>query len=176
MKKTILVILFILSCKVVKCDVIFFPYPFTGFSYSTELIFSFENFKKAKNTTNYWAGCGIVGSLVYRYEKPLFGLETAIERRHYFKSDQFKHFFISAYIGGAYMTDFGYFSSIGLVPGFKINYKANLTTNLVLEPYISLSLPITHELTKYPDTIAFPALTFGARFGFNKLNDKRLKI
>ena len=156
------------------CDVIFFPYPFTGICYSVELIYSFENYKKAKNTTNYWVGSGNVGSLVYTYEKPVFGLEAAIERRHYFKPYKFKHFFISAYLGGAYMTDFS-FSTIGIVPGFKINYKANLTTNLVFEPYISLSLPITHGVTKYSDTIVFPALTFGARFGFNRLNDRKSK-
>lgn len=175
MRKAILVILFLIISRSAKCDVIFFPYPFTGVSYSAEFIFSFENFKKAKNTTNYWGGCGIVGSLVYTSEKPLFGLEAAIERRHYFKPEKFKHFFISAYLGSAYMTNFGSFSSIGLVPGFKINYKANVATNLVFEPYIGLSLPITHELTKYRDTLAFPALTFGARFGFNKLNNRRSK-
>jgi len=174
MKKiTLLILLFIISSSA-KCDVIFFPYPFTGISYSAELIYSFENFKKAKNTTNYWAGCGIVGSLVFTSEKPLFGLEAAIERRHYFKPEKYNQFFISAYLGSAYMTDFGSFSSIGLVPGLKINYKANVTKKLVLEPYISISLPITYELNKYHDTLAFPALTFGARFGFNKLNDKRL--
>jgi len=175
MKKVILIILFFILSKSAKCDVIFFPYPFTGVVYSAEVIYSFENLKKAKNTTNYWGGCGIVGSMVYASEKPLFGLEAAIERRHYFKPEKFNHFFISAYLGGAYMTDFGSFSSIGLVPGLKINYKANLTTNLVIEPYVSLSLPITHELTRYQDTLAFPALTFGARFGFNKLNDRRPK-
>jgi len=173
MKKTVFIILLLVISGSAKCDVIYFPYPFTGICYSAELIYSFENFRKAKNTTNYWVGCGIVGSVVFTSEKPLFGMEAAIEKRHYFRPEKFRHFFVSAYLGGAYMTDFGSFSSIGLVPGLKVNYKANLTSDLVLEPYISFSLPITHELTKYPDTIAFPAVTFGARFGFNRLNDKR---
>lgn len=176
MKKVILIVVIVIVSRSTKCDVIYFPYPFTGLSYSAELIYSFENIKKAKNTTNYWGGCGFVGSLLYTSDKPVFGFEAAIEKRHYFKSDKFKNFFLCAYIGSAYMTDFGLFSSIGLVPGFKINYKAKIIDNLVLEPYISLSLPITHEFTKYSHTLAFPALTFGARFGFNKLNDKRPKI
>jgi hypothetical protein len=73
------------------------------------------------------------------------------------------------------MTEFKDFSSIGLVPGLKVNYKANLFSNFILEPYISLSVPITHQLTKYPDTIAFPALTFGARIGINRIKDKSRK-
>ena len=175
MKKIILAIIFLIMSKSALCDVIFFPYPFTGISYSAELIASYESFKKSKNSTNIWAGCGFVGSMVYPSMKS-FGFEVAVEWRHYFEPDQFKHTFISAYIGGAHMTDFGSFSSIGLVPGIKINYKANVTKTLVLEPYVSFSVPITRELTDYKNTIAFPALTVGARFGLNRLKDRRPKI
>ena len=174
MKKTILIGLFLFISRSTICDVIFFPYPFTGISYSIELITSFESYKKAKSTTNYWAGSGLVGSVIYPSMKS-FGIEAAIERRYYFKSNEFKHFFISAYIGGALMTDFGSFTTIGLVPGLKVNYKAYLTKKLVLEPYISFSVPITHELSNNDNNFAFPALTFGLRFGFNRLNDKRPK-
>jgi hypothetical protein len=176
MKKAILIIFLLILSRSAKCDVIYFPYPFTGPCYSAELIYSIENFKKDKNTTNYCAGFGFVGSMIFTSEKPTFGLEVAIERRHYFRPEKYKHFFVSAYLGGAFMTDFGSFSSIGLVPGVKINYKANVITNLVLEPYFGFSVPITYELTKYRETLAFPALTFGVRLGFNKLNDRRLKI
>jgi hypothetical protein len=173
MRKAILIIFLLIISRSVKCDVLFFPYPFTGPCYSAELIYGFENFKKAKNTTNYWAGFGVVGSMLLTSEKPTFGLEAAIERRHYFKPDRYKHFFISAYLGSAFMIEFRSFSTIGIVPGVKINYKANVTTNLVLEPYLGFSVPITHELTRYRETLASPAITFGLRFGFNKLNNKR---
>ncbi|NLN30782.1 MAG: hypothetical protein GX158_06045 [Bacteroidales bacterium] len=172
MKKIILTTcLILLVSESAFSDVIYIPYPFTGVSYSAELIVSKENINRPKNTAVYWAGCGIVGSLLSG--ESLFGLESAIEGRHYFKPDQFRHFFLSAYLGAAFMTDLESFSSIGLVPGIKINYKANIRAGLVLEPYISLSLPITRELTEYPENAIFPAITFGARFGFNRLNDKR---
>jgi hypothetical protein len=158
-----------------KCDVIHIPYPFTGICYSIEAIYSLESFKKPRNTSTFWVGFGHVGSIVETFEKPFFGLEAAIEKRFYFKPDKYKNFFVSAYLGTAYMTDFDDFSSIGLVPGLKLNYKIRLYSTIILEPYMSLSFPITRELSKYPDTIAFPALTFGARFGINKLKDKSKK-
>jgi len=60
-----------------------------------------------------------------------------------------------------------------LVPGIKINYKVKIANKLALEPYISISFPITHELTRYNENYIYPTLTFGARFGINKLKDKR---
>jgi hypothetical protein len=175
MKKIVLVfILLMVSTSHANCDVIYFPYPFTGICYSLEATYSYERIKKPHATTTYWGGFGRVGSIFEEYNERIYGLEAAVERRYYFQSNKFKHFFLSAYLGTAFMTEFDNFSSMGLVPGLKVNYKANLFSNFILEPYISLSLPITHELTKYPDTIAFPALTFGARFGFEKLKDKRL--
>jgi hypothetical protein len=176
LKKIFLVFLILFVSKSqAKCDVIYFPYPFTGICYSIEAIFSYERIKKPHAATNYWGGFGLVGSIWDEYDERIYGFEAAIERRYYFQRDKFKHFFISAYLGTAFMTEFKDFSSIGLVPGLKVNYKANLFSNFILEPYISLSVPITHELTKYPDTIAFPALTFGARIGINRIKDKSRK-
>ena len=154
-----------------NCDVIFFPYQYTLICYSAELIYSQENIKRPKNTTNFWAGTGVIGSFLY-LDMPTYGLEVAIEKRHYFKPDEFKHFFISAYLGTAYMTNFNNTSHIGLVPGLKINYKAQLTPKLILEPYVSLSLPITYDLLDSSGFFPFPALTIGARFGLSNLKNK----
>jgi hypothetical protein len=176
MRKTVIFFLLLLaSTSNARCDVIYFPYPFTGICYSIEGIFSYERIKKPHATTTYWGGFGRVGSIYEDYDERIYGLEAAIERRYYFQANKFKHFFISAYLGTAFMTEFDNFSSIGLVPGVKVNYKANLFSNFILEPYISISVPITRELTKYPDTITFPALTFGTRIGINKLKDKSRK-
>jgi hypothetical protein len=168
MKKVIILVFLTAITFPALCDVIFFPYPFTGFCYSTEIIFSFEKVKKAKNTTDFWGGIGHVGSFIYRFE-PTFGFELAIEKRHYFQPDKFKNFFVSAYLGTALMTQFENNYSIGIIPGCKINYKVQITEKLILEPYLSLSLPITYELNRYSHIIPFPALTIGVRFGLSKI-------
>jgi hypothetical protein len=173
MKKVTFLLLFSITSLSSRCDVL----SFRDFCcYSAELIYSFEKIKKPRNTTSYWGGVGCVGGLGYHNAGQSYGLEIAIEKRHYFKPDNFKTFFISAYLGSALMTEFESSSRICLVPGIKINYKVKITNELVLEPYFSISLPITHELTRYNENYVFPALTFGARFGINKLKDKRSKI
>jgi len=103
---------------------------------------------------------------------PAYGLEVAIEKRHYFKPDVYRNFFISAYLGTAYMTNFNNTSHIGVVPGVKINYKAQLTPKLILEPYLSLSLPVTYDVHDSFVYFPFPALTIGARFGLSNLKNK----
>jgi hypothetical protein len=173
MKKVTILLLFSITSLSSRCDVI----SFRDFCcYSAELIYSFEKIKKPRNTTSYWGGVGCVGGLGYHNAGQSYGLEIAIEKRHYFKPDNFKNLFISAYLGSALMTEFESSSRICLVPGIKINYKVKITNKLVLEPYCSISLPITHELTRYNENYIYPALTFGARFGINKLKDKRSKI
>jgi hypothetical protein len=171
MKRIILILILTIKTMSANCDVIFFPYQYTLLCYSAELIYSHENIKKSKNTTNFWAGTGVVGSFLY-LDMPTYGLELAIEKRHYFKPDQFKHFFISAYLGTAYMTNFNDISHLGLVPGLKINYKAQLTQKIILEPYVSLSLPITYDLQDTFGYVPFPVLTIGARFGLSNLKNK----
>jgi len=173
MKKVTILLLFSITSLSSRCDVITFG---DFLCYSAEFIYSFERIKKPRNTTSYWGGVGCVGGLGYHNAGQSYGLEIAIEKRHYFKPENFKYFFISAYLGSALMTEFESSSRICLVPGIKINYKVKITNKLVLEPYFSISLPITHELTRYNENYIYPALTFGARFGINKLKDKRSKI
>ena len=168
MKKVIVLIFFTTLPLTAFCDAIFFPYPFTGICYSAEIIYSFEKVKKAKNTTDFWGGIGHVGSFIYLFE-PTFGFELAIEKRHYFQPDKFKHFFVSAYLGTALMAQFRDAYTLGLIPGCKINYKAHITKIMILEPYLSLSLPITYELNRHSDILPFPALTIGARFGLSRI-------
>ena len=171
MKKTILLLILTIKTYSANCDAIFFPIQYSVFCYSAELIYSFEKAKKLTNTTNYWAGTGVVGSFYY-LDIPVYGLEAAIEKRHYFKPDKFKHFFVSAYIGTAYMTDFNQISNFGLIPGLKINYKIQLSSKLILEPYLSFSLPITCDVKDRFIYMPFPALTIGARFGILKLKNE----
>ena len=173
MKKVTFFLLFIITSLSSRCDVITFG---DFLCYSAEFIYSFEKIKKPRNTTSYWGGVGCVGGLGYHNAGQSYGLEIAIEKRHYFQPDNFKYFFISAYLGSALMTEFESSSRICLVPGIKINYKVKITNKLVLEPYFSISLPIIHELTRYNENYIYPALTFGARFGINKLKDKTSKI
>ena len=171
MKKIALLLIVTIKTLSANCDAIFFPIQYSVFCYSAELIYSFENAKKPKKTTNYWVGMGVVGSFYY-LDIPVYGLELAVEKRHYFKPDKFKHFFVSAYLGTAYMTDFNQISNFGLIPGLKINYKAQITQKVIFEPYLSLSLPITCDVKDRFVYVPFPALTIGARFGISKLRNE----
>ena len=173
MKKKIVLLILISTTAAARCDVIFVPRQYAAFCYSAEFIFSYEKVRKIKNTIVFWGGVGCVGSFKY-FDQPTYGLELAVEKRHYFQSEKYKHFFISAYIGTAYMTEFKYAHDIGIIPGFKINYKAQISLRTILEPYISLSLPLMYDTKARIGLFPLPVLTFGARFGFFKLkNDKK---
>ena len=176
MKKTIILLFLIIDTLPSTCDVIFYPSRFPGLRYSAELIYSFEKINKSKKTTNCWVGFGYTGSFQYTYLHT-FGAEFAVEKRHYFQADKFRNFFISAYFGSAFITDFIDEPIIGLVPGFKINYKAQVSSRFIVEPYLSLSLPITLKFDTHPsEPLVFPALTIGTRFGLSKLkNDNKTK-
>src|SRR5512133_1223872 len=117
MKRILIAALFLLPTLIAYCDVIFYPTQKSFLSYSAELIYSFEKVNKPKTTTSLWGGFGCVGSF-NNFTEPAAGLEVAIERRHYFQENTFKHFFISGYLGAAYMTDFNLISDFGIVPGF----------------------------------------------------------
>ena len=168
MKKALIIIIFLFGSLSAKSDVIYFPYQYTLVSYSVEFIYSAEWVKKLKSSNVFWAGTGIVGSFFYM-KKPTAGVEVAYERRFYFKPDLYNHFFISGYLGAAYMTNFKNINDVGIVPGFKLNYKAQLKKNLVLEPYVGLSLPVTVGY------LPFPVATVGLRLGICKLK-KRNKL
>ena len=138
-----------------------------------EFIYSYELAKKARSSTVFWGGVGTVVSFFY-IDKPAIGLEIAFERRRYFKAEQYKGFFISGYLGTAYMINFTNIHDFGLVPGFKFNYKAHLSQYLVLEPYVGLSVPITIDMN-YPDFyLPFPMATIGIRLGISTI-EKMIK-
>lgn len=171
MKRILIVVLFLSATIIAYCDVIFYPTQKSFLSYSAELIYSFEKVNKPKTATSLWGGLGVVGSF-NNLSEPAAGLEVAIERRHYFQENAFKHFFISGYLGAAYMTDFDYISDFGIVPGFKLNYKGQLTPQTVIEPYVSLSLPFTWETDDFDRYIPLPVITVGIRVGLCNLKTK----
>ena len=171
MKRNLAILLLALLPLPGYCDAIFTPLQYNFLSYSGELIYSLEKIKKAKNTTCYWAGAGIVGSL-YTPVRPIFGLELAVEKRYYFKPDYYKHFFLSGYLGAAYMNNFEGLNFIGLIPGLKINYKAQLSKIFFIEPYISLSVPIACDVKFESVFVPIPILTVGARIGISTLLKK----
>jgi hypothetical protein len=169
-----IIILVILISKTLSgfSDVIFFPHQYAAFCYSAEFIYSLEKTKKSKNSSVLWGGIGCVGSFAY-FDHPTYGLELALEKRHYFKSDKYKYFFISAYIGTAIMSDFKYAHDIGIVPGLKFNYKTQISQKAIFEPYLSLSLPIMYDFKEKVGFFPIPVLTIGVRFGLEKLINKR---
>jgi hypothetical protein len=172
MKKTIVILILILHSIASKCDVIFYPqYRHDRLCYSTELIYSFEKTKKAYGTTVFWLGAGCVGSLK-NISQNSYGLEIALEKRLYLQKNYYKHFFLSAYIGSAYMTDFNDASNFGIIPGIKINYKAEISKKLFLEPYISLSYPLSYDLRESNGIKPMSVVTVGARFGLFKIKNE----
>jgi hypothetical protein len=173
MKKVIFLLLFSITSLSVRCDGITFG---DFLCYSAELIYSLEKINRSRSTICYWGGGGVVGGLGRQFPGRSYGLEIAVEGRHYFKPDNFKNFFLSAYLGSSLMAGFESAPRICLVPGIKMNYKIKFTEKLFLEPYCGFSLPLVRELTRYPETYIYPVFTFGARFGINKLIDKRSKL
>ncbi|OGM10392.1 hypothetical protein A2Z67_01670 [Candidatus Woesebacteria bacterium RBG_13_36_22] len=152
-------------------DVIFFPRPYVAFCYSAELTLSLENTIKPKSSRAWWAGVGAVGPFTFA-SIPTYGLEIATEKRHYFKPDIYKDFFFSTYCGAALMSDFNLANDIGIVPGLKFNYKASITKNLFLEPYLSLSLPLMYDFKAKVYLFPQPVITLGARIGLIKLKTR----
>ena len=171
MKKAIIILLLFCKSFSAKCDVIYFPYQYALFCYSIEGIYNYEIAKKPKNTTCLWIGVGCVGSF-FAINHPFFGLECAIEKRHYFKPNEFNKFFISGYLGTAYVSDFKNVSSVGIIPGFKINYKSQNEPKTLIEPYLGLSFPISYNLEASVMNYTLPVLTVGVRFGGSKLKNR----
>jgi hypothetical protein len=171
MQRILIIVAFLSLSFSAKGDVIFFPYQYTYASYSVEFIYSYEIAKKPQSSNVLWGGAGVVGSFFY-LEEPSFGFEIAYERRKYFKSESFDRFFFSGYIGIAYMTKFRDQNDIGFVPGIKLNYKAQLTKDLLLEPYFGISLPVTLHVKNTGFYVPFPVATIGFRFGIGTLKRK----
>lgn len=175
MKKSVISLILISISVASYSDVIFYTPYHNGHNqlcYSSELIYSYERAKKSNWTTVFWGGVGCVGSLK-SICNPSYGLEIAVEKRLYFQKDNYKHFFASAYIGSACMTDFRGASDLGLIPGIKINYKAEISKKLLLEPYISLSYPLSYDLKESTGIKPVPVVTLGARFGLFKLKNEK---
>lgn len=172
MKRIVFIFFFLSISLFARCDVIFFPIQYTLLAYSAELILSYEQAVKDKSSNVLWGGAGCVGSFLMR-EYPVAGLELAYERRRYFKPGEYEHFFISGYLGTALMTNFNDICDIGIIPGFKINYKARLAPKIILEPYISVSLPISYSLKYTEMYFPFPVATIGIRLGFSNLRKER---
>ena len=57
-----------------------------------------------------------------------------------------------------------YSNTIGFVPGIKLTYKKNICTNIVSEPYLSVSTPL-YKSNGFVNLV----LTLGIRVGFNKV-------
>jgi hypothetical protein len=174
MKKIILLVILITKTVAAKCDVIFALNPYRAYSFG--FIYGNENVNTIKNTTVLWGGIGVVKS-VFVTDITSYGLELGVEKRHYFQSEKYNHLFISAFINATYMTNFIYRHSggntIGITPGFKVNYKAYISKKTILEPYISLSFPLMIYSTDFV-VFRIPMVTIGARFGMLKLrNDKK---
>ena len=70
------------------------------------------------------------------------------------------------------MNDLKDISDFGIVPGFKINYKGQLSPETVIEPYISLSLPFTWEVEDFDKYITLPVITLGIRIGLCNFKEK----
>jgi hypothetical protein len=174
MKKIIFIVLLISTTFSANCDVFFGFAPHAAYSF--DFIYSYEKVKKIKSSTVFWGGIGVLRDGFD--DMTSYGLELGVEKRHYFQSEKYNHFCISSSLSTTYMRNiiYGQFSgnSIGIIPGFKLNYKAQISRSAFLEPYISISFPFMIDLKHNIDFLEIPMFTVGARIGFVKLKkDKK---
>ena len=176
---------FLLSTTIIKADVIFFPISEFGINFSFELIASYEIPFSQYNTISFWGGGGVVFP-IYQTKNPAIGTEIALEIRHYFKNQRFSEFNLGLYAGLAYMHApyfygnelRGYEDLFGIVPGIKLTYKQNVKNKMIIEPYVSISIPWYNDLDSFKqnDWLKYsePGLIFtiGARFGLNYIKSK----
>ena len=191
-----LIVLFI-PITILKADVILFPSTEyrsgNMLSYSLEGITSYEIIINDHNTMNFWGGAGAVGPINNNnlIKSPAYGLEFAQELRYYYQNEKYTKFNLGVYCGYAYMF-FPYHDqfpniparSIALVPGLKLTYKQNISSRLVLEPYLGFSLPCymyeethTYNLSHAEGSYSYTEniyhieriVTVGLRVGFNKV-------
>ncbi len=150
-----------------RCDVIFFPFHYSLISYSFEAIVSYEKTIRPNTTLNYWAGGGMVSSFLY-IDEPAFGVEGAVERRWYFKKERYKGLNFSGYCGTALMYNSWQGLNLGIVPGIKLTHKSLIKERLLVEPYISVSIPVSYNLKHTEFWLPFPVATVGLRVGIHK--------
>lgn len=168
MRKLLAILLFVFAFNSAKCDVI--PYWLNHYAligYSFEGIISYEKLIDYNTTWNYWAGGGIVGSALYLNE-PAFGIEGAIEWRLYFKRDKFSGLNCSMYLGTSLMYNNQEKLNLGVLPGLKLTHKSLINGKVLVEPYVSLSFPISYNLTHTHPWMPFPVATIGLRVGMHK--------
>jgi hypothetical protein len=162
-------------------DVIWSPNasPSLSIAASVEMILSYEYVLSKKNTGLFWLGGGFI-KVLRTDQSFLFGLEIALDFRHYFKPDKYEKFFIGIYGGGCIMYIIHRHSSDNfdypgreVTVGVKLGYKKVLNKlaankRLVIEPYTSLSTP----LTKHVEARYYPLVTVGLRLVYEWIPKK----
>ncbi len=172
MKRILCVIVLITTLSTAKADVIYSPYMLNMLSYSIEGVYSLEFALNYNSSISWWSGVGFLGSIIVPRVVPFYGIETAIEVRRYFKPDTYEGYNLGLYFGTALMRfpkvrQDSYY--LGFVPGIKLTRKSYIKSKILLEPYVSLSAPITYMYPQHFDFPVFPVLTVGVRIGFNSL-------
>jgi hypothetical protein len=154
--------------------------PSLSIAVSAEMILSYEHVLSQKNTGLLWLGGGFI-QILRKEQSFLFGLEAALAFRHYFKPGKYEKFFIGIYGGGCIMYNIHRHSSDNFVypgrevtVGLKLGYKKVLNKQavykrFVMEPYTSLSTPITKPLEgRY-----YPLATVGLRLVYEWIPQKK---
>jgi len=178
MKKITLYFLMIIQCFLLEGQALYnYPTDFGDLEFSLDLLINRENVRSQRTTINFWGGFGFVDNNVPLWnfnspEIPIQGLEIGIEKRRYLKYDKYSGFSFSAFLGGAFMTNFKGYNILGPVPGFSLNYKFRIGQKYFIEPYSAFIVPFSYELPiKYRANIT-QFFTIGIRFCHNKLIEK----
>lgn len=168
MKRLIAITILLFLTSICKCIE---KSPYHGYSpfYVAELIYSYELALESKNSNIFSIGIGTSGTLFYLDEKQAF-IFSSVERRQYFKIEQFKNFFYGEHIGPTYLTDFTDENKIGLVPGMKIGYKARLSQLPIFEFYLDITLPIIYDIGLSEFSSSLPVISVAIRLGLCTLN------
>ena len=147
---------------------------------SAEMILSYEHVLSQKNTGLFWLGGGFI-QVLRKEQSFLFGLEAALAFRHYFKPGKYEKFFFGIYGGGCIMYTIHRHSSdkfdypgreftVGVKLGYKkVLNKTGADKRCVIEPYTSLSTPLTKQF----EARYYPLVTLGLRLVYEWIPQKK---
>ena len=154
--------------------------PSLSIAASAEMIFSYEHVFSKNNTGLFWLGGGFI-QVLRKEQSLLFGLEAAFAFRHYFEPGIYEKLFIGIYGGGCIMYNIHRHSSDNfeypgreVTVGVKLGYKKALNKpavnkRFVMEPYTSLSTPLTKQF----EARHYPLITIGLRLVYEWIPQKK---
>lgn len=175
MKTICFVILILILIPFLQADIPWIPYYNGDLMGSIEALASLEHGFTPKFTIGTWGGAAYVFTKVEGIFVNTFGFEAAVESRYYFVGQYSRGIFLGGYIGYGLMRTPEYYRdrktediwingfSRGLKLGGRLPLSNSQNSNLLLEPYVSMSWV---DYKHYWDTTEM-LITLGVRILIN---------